>query len=124
MNSFEGEGSYKWPNGRIYEGQWKNNKMDGYGSFSFGDGRLYFGFFQNDWKSGLGSLKNQDGSSFNGFWKNDLQHGKGIILDSKGKILAKGEWIEGVKKYDFGENENIGFEDITELIKKRNFNLL
>jgi hypothetical protein len=34
---------YKWADGRIFEGDWKNNKMEGQGVFTWPDGRRYEG---------------------------------------------------------------------------------
>jgi len=34
-----GIGTYLWPDGRKYEGEWKDNKMHGEGNFDWGDGR-------------------------------------------------------------------------------------
>ena len=33
------------PNGRSYEGEWKNGKMHGSGKFVWEDGRVYQGLF-------------------------------------------------------------------------------
>lgn len=95
--------------------------MHGHGCFSHEDGKIYLGFFTNDRKNGLGCLKYTDGTSYNGFFKNDLQHGKGLVLNQTGKVLVKGEWREGVKKSEFGEEEVNGFEAIFEMIKKEKF---
>lgn len=38
-----GRGVYTWPDGRKYEGDWKENKMHGEGIFDWNDGRLYKG---------------------------------------------------------------------------------
>lgn len=38
---FSGKGKYIWPDGRYYEGDWKENKMNGKGEFVWKDGRRY-----------------------------------------------------------------------------------
>ena len=30
-NDIAGKGVYKWPDGRVYTGEWKKNKMEGNG---------------------------------------------------------------------------------------------
>lgn len=40
MNGF---GTTVWMDGRIYEGQYLNDKMHGYGTFHWPDGRKYKG---------------------------------------------------------------------------------
>ena len=34
----EGKGSYKFPNGDFYEGEWKNDQIMGEGKFIYKDG--------------------------------------------------------------------------------------
>lgn len=47
-------GTYQWPDGRTYVGQWLNNKMHGEGVFTWPDGRTYRGGYKNDKKNGYG----------------------------------------------------------------------
>ena len=42
-----GEGSFKWPDGRTYKGQYKQDKREGHGVFSWPDGRRYEGLWQD-----------------------------------------------------------------------------
>ena len=39
----EGHGVFTWPDGRNYEGDYKNDKKDGKGIFYWPDGRKYEG---------------------------------------------------------------------------------
>jgi hypothetical protein len=41
----EGYGSYKWADGRKYEGEYRNDKKNGYGIYMWSDGRIYSGFW-------------------------------------------------------------------------------
>ena len=34
-----GEGTYKWPDGRMYKGSYLNDKKDGFGVYSYPDKR-------------------------------------------------------------------------------------
>ena len=43
-------GIYQWADGRIFKGDWKNNKMHGKGEFSWSDGRRYIGEYRDDKK--------------------------------------------------------------------------
>ena len=36
-------GIYKWPNGQIYEGQFKKDLRDGYGKMIWENGEIYTG---------------------------------------------------------------------------------
>jgi len=42
-NNMEGEGVYTWPDGRKYEGLFRNDKKEGFGKFTWPDGRKYEG---------------------------------------------------------------------------------
>lgn len=44
----EGTGTYRYPDGRIYKGEWKNDKRHGQGTLRFPDGRIKKG----NWKNG------------------------------------------------------------------------
>jgi len=39
----EGKGLFTWPDGRKYEGEYKNDKKHGFGVFYWPDGRIYRG---------------------------------------------------------------------------------
>ena len=47
-----GEGTYVWPNGMKYTGQYKNGKMDGFGTFTWPSGDTYTGQWKNNMKEG------------------------------------------------------------------------
>ena len=67
-----GEGTFTWPDGRTYAGQFVNDRKEGHGVFTWSDGRTY-----------------------EGGWKDGKQHGEGIYK-SKGKGTArKGVWENG-----------------------------
>ena len=38
-----GKGVFKWPDGRVYVGEWLDNNMHGHGVYTWKDGRKYFG---------------------------------------------------------------------------------
>ena len=42
-----GQGHYKWPDGRKYEGQYVDDKKEGYGVYTYPDGRCYKGMWKN-----------------------------------------------------------------------------
>ena len=39
----DGYGVFKWPDGRQYEGEYKDDKKNGHGKFTWPDGRVYDG---------------------------------------------------------------------------------
>ena len=46
-NVFHGAGTYRWPDGAEYRGNWANNKMHGDGAYTGADGLQYVGTFYN-----------------------------------------------------------------------------
>ena len=70
-NKMHGTGTYNWPNGKNYIGEFKENKMNGLGRFLYADGNIY-----------------------EGEWKDGLQHGQGKLTNTKGRI-REGRWDKG-----------------------------
>lgn len=64
-----GCGKYTWTNGKIYEGEWANNKMSGQGKMTWPDGKLYEGGFLKDKKHGQGKLIAKDGKVLEAEWE-------------------------------------------------------
>ena len=50
-------GEYSWPDGRLYVGDWKDNKMHGNGVFKFADGKIYEGEYADDKRHSYGVMK-------------------------------------------------------------------
>lgn len=67
----DGKGVFTWPDGRKYEGEYKNDLKEGYGSFWWPNGRKY-----------------------EGQWLNGKQHGQGQYTSGGGQV-KKGEWDQG-----------------------------
>ena len=44
----DGDGSYIWPDGSRYDGQWRNDKANGKGELKHADGDVYRGDWVND----------------------------------------------------------------------------
>jgi len=42
-----GYGVLRWKDGKVYEGEFVNDKRDGKGNFVWADGRQYFGKWKN-----------------------------------------------------------------------------
>ena len=70
-----GKGTYRWPDGRLYDGSYVNDKKEGYGEYRYPDGRCY-----------------------KGMWQNSKQHGEGIFIDPNGN-QKKGEWVNGKRTH-------------------------
>jgi len=46
----DGVGEYRWPDGKVYIGEWSNNRIHGKGEFTWIDGRKYIGEYNYDRK--------------------------------------------------------------------------
>lgn len=75
-----GIGLYRWENGDLYFGEWKDGKRKGFGTYLWGSGHSFTGHFN------LGDL-----------------HGEGVYLYSNG-VKKIGEWASG--KYIVNQNYN------------------
>jgi hypothetical protein len=58
MNNMEGKGVETWPDGRRYEGDFKNGKKDGEGTFEWPNGVKYIGSWRGGKQHGLGIIYN------------------------------------------------------------------
>lgn len=77
-----GRGTFKWPDKRVYEGEYVNDKKHGKGVFTWPDGRKY-----------------------KGNWVNGKQHGKGEFYNPELKTWRLGEWGYGKRLYWDDEKE-------------------
>jgi hypothetical protein len=58
-----GKGTYVWPDGRKYQGDYINDKKDGHGYYEFGDGRRYDGQWLNGKMHGVGKIMSKEGEA-------------------------------------------------------------
>ncbi len=88
-----GQGSYVWPDGRKYEGEYRNDKKNGYGLYVWADGRRYQGWWHNRKQFGLGVYVAKNGTATlacdpveikHGLWEN----GRRIKWFSKEEVRA------------------------------------
>ena len=82
-----GEGFFYWPDGRIYEGEWDNNKKHGIGKYFWPNGQIYEGEFREDNCTGFGILYYPDGKRFEGTWRDGEKHGKGHYIYPNGSMF-------------------------------------
>ena len=72
-----GRGTYKWPDGSEYDGEYINNIKEGNGTFKWADGRIFKGTFKNGKPHGFGKLSFKgidfDAEFINGKLNGDLK---------------------------------------------------
>lgn len=85
---------YRWSNGDVYTGQWKNGKMDGRGTKRMADGSVYDGYWKDDMADGHGTKTFEGGDSHTGEYKDDHRHGYGVYSWANGDKF-EGNWFMG-----------------------------
>ena len=65
--------------------------MHGMGSFIWPDGRSYVGEYYYDKKHGYGTFTWPSGKVYSGEWADGKQHGIGTLTSNRGP--RKGEWL-------------------------------
>ena len=67
-----GRGKFTYPDGRIYEGGWKDDNFDGYGTEIFHT-HTYKGHWLNGKKNGKGFCRYSNGSYYRGQWRDNKE---------------------------------------------------
>ncbi len=67
----------KYPDGRVYEGNFVNGLANGKGKMNYPDSRVYEGNFVNGLANGKGALKHKNGIIDSGMFSNGLLNGEG-----------------------------------------------
>lgn len=91
------------PNGKGYEGEWKDNKYNGKGVKFFPNGSKYEGFFKDNRPIGKGKRYLGDGKVQVGEWDS----GKWIPIESSEIVLPKNKEELKELKPDFSKITNI-----------------
>lgn len=87
-SQIHGIGTLWMNNGNVYSGQWKQNYRDGLGKMEFKNGDIYFGSFIQSRLEGTGTMKFAQGGSYKGSWLNNLPNGKGSYIYANGETYA------------------------------------
>mmetsp|Transcript_33752 Transcript_33752/g.32811 ORF Transcript_33752/g.32811 Transcript_33752/m.32811 type:complete len:125 (+) Transcript_33752:268-642(+) len=91
--------------------------MNGYGTLKWPDGRLYQGSFNEDKRHGEGMFKWKDGRVYRGQWHMGKQHGIGYFKGVDSIKEQKGEWNHGIRLRWVSSgtiNEILGMEESSE----------
>lgn len=92
-NCKNGKGTYLYPSGAKYTGDFKNGEIHGIGTCAYSDGSRYEGEWVNRYPEGKGTKYMKDGSKLTGFWK------KGVLMDGK-EIKTNGAVLVAKGKQD------------------------
>ncbi|MEK7255298.1 MAG: caspase family protein, partial [Bacteroidota bacterium] len=99
-----GYGTYQYPNGNKYVGDFRQGKPHGKGILYLANGNKYLGSWENNWRQGNGKYTFNEGHEYVGsFVKNNFQ-GKGVMTYANGDQYD-GNWQNnqpnGYGKYSF-----------------------
>lgn len=98
-NCKDGKGTYLYPSGAKYIGEFKNGEISGVGVCYYTDGSKYSGEWKNRYPDGKGTKTYSDGTKRTGDWK------KGRPVDEKGNILE--DYIAKKKEESADDGTNI-----------------
>ncbi|XP_043749299.1 MORN repeat-containing protein 4-like [Cervus elaphus] len=79
-----GIGIHTTPNGIVYTGSWKNDKMNGYGKLEHFSGAVYEGHFKDNMFHGLGTYIFPTGAKYTGNFNENRVEGEGQYTDIQG----------------------------------------
>lgn len=90
-NCISGTGTYVYPSGAKYIGDFKEGKMNGWGMCHYSDGSIYKGEWLNGYPNGKGKKVLANKKEWAGLWK------KGRALDSRGNTVDIETLLNGKK---------------------------
>ena len=85
-------GTFTWPVGDKYVGQFTDNKLNGQGSYKYANGDKYVGQFINDNRTGQGTYTFANGNKYVGQFKDNKYDGFGTLYNTNGSIFQQGLW--------------------------------
>ena len=84
-NKFHGQGTLTFPDGWKSVGEFRDDKMNGQGTSTFPDGAKYVGEFRDNKRNGQGTLTFPDGEKYVGLFQDDKKHGQGTYTFPDGR---------------------------------------
>lgn len=93
-NKIQGKGTLYFANGDIYQGEWINNYREGVGKYIYSNGDVYRGEFKKSKFDGKGDMHYADGNIYQGEWKENLPNGTGQLRYVNGENYT-GEFKNG-----------------------------
>lgn len=83
-----------YPDGSLYEGDFKDGQQDGNGRMIHTNKDIYEGKWKSGMAEGKGVITLFDGQKYTGKWKNDLKEGKGVENWPDGSVY-EGQYHQG-----------------------------
>lgn len=92
--TYTGRAHLRWPDGRVYEGEWRDGQPHGEGLARHPDGTRYRGHWQQGKRHGQGELTTPDGGHYQGEFHQGARQGEGTMTSAEGTY--RGEWLADV----------------------------
>jgi serine/threonine-protein kinase PpkA len=81
-NCSNGIGTFHYPNGDKYSGEFRNAVINGRGTYQYSNGEKYVGEFKNGLLNGRGTYHYNSGNRYDGQWENGKRHGQGAFFNA------------------------------------------
>jgi hypothetical protein len=94
QNSMVVEGTYTYPDGKVFTGQWELRERNGLGTLKYADGRVYEGGFKSGLRHGQGVMTWPSGRRYEGDVVRGARTGKGRLTYPDGRVYA-GDFVDG-----------------------------
>ena len=89
-----GQGTYTYPDGAKYVGEFRDGKRNGQGTFTFPDGSKYVGEFRDGKRNGQGTFTFPNGEKYVGEFRDGKYNGNGAEYSPNGSTIRRGYWID------------------------------
>ena len=89
---WNGQGTFTFPDGRKYIGEFKDGRSNGQGTSTFPNGTKYVGEFKDGRSNGQGTFTFPNGTKYVGEFKDGKRNGQGVMFKVNGEILS-GIWV-------------------------------
>ena len=90
----EGRGTFVWPSGQRFEGDWRQDRAIGQGTVWFANGDHFEGAVEDGEPNGPGRMRYASGDRYVGQMKAGRPHGRGVYTWINGQSL-EGDWVDG-----------------------------
>lgn len=92
-NCYEGNGSYLFENGDLFNGSWRKGLPNGYGVYEFTSGDVYKGAWKNGLMEGRGTYTYKNGDKYVGYWKEGKMNGRGhFYWELAGDLMSNAKY--------------------------------